>query len=248
MIKDRLHILDRISNSLNGSDANSVSDFSDARSIKYKKNKKVLNPYQIESKQLRNNQIVLNLKERLNKHISRNASQRYQQKTNNSIHVPNIREYRKGSKEDENDDDFGQYQNFQTFDVGDFEWVNKYHSREMIQRLNKEKPLKRESNSYGIVDKQFHSVSSPINQQKPEVQENKINLKELKKKKVFKDIIKINNKLDPQFKLAKIDIEELQASQALQLGEWNREPSPDMIMNMKKEERRKEYWKRRIKH
>lgn len=57
----------------------------------------------------------------------------------------------------------------------------------------------------------------------------------------------INKKLDPKFKLAKIDMEELKSSHTLQLGEWNRELSPELIVKIMKAERRKEYWKRRVK-
>ena len=66
-------------------------------------------------------------------------------------------------------------------------------------------------------------------------------------KNIRQKLHKINKNLDPRFKLAKVDIEELQSSHALQLGEWNRSVSPELVMNLMKEERRKEYWKRRIK-
>lgn len=63
---------------------------------------------------------------------------------------------------------------------------------------------------------------------------------------VAKKLYNINKNLDPKFKLAKVDIEEIQSSQTLQLGKWNREPNENFVVDLMKQERRREYWKRRI--
>ena len=77
--------------------------------------------------------------------------------------------------------------------------------------------------------------------------ENEISMRNHKVRTVMKKLSKINKSIEPKFKLAKYDFEELKTSQNLKLGEWNREPNKTNIVNHMKEERRKEYWKRRIK-
>ena len=38
----------------------------------------------------------------------------------------------------------------------------------------------------------------------------------------------------------------MQNSQTLQLNNWNREPSVNFVIGLMKQERRNEYWKRRV--
>ena len=40
---------------------------------------------------------------------------------------------------------------------------------------------------------------------------------------------------------------EIQKNKALNLGKWNKNPSKDLLIKIKKEQRRKEYWNRRMK-
>ncbi|CAI2386160.1 unnamed protein product [Moneuplotes crassus] len=64
---------------------------------------------------------------------------------------------------------------------------------------------------------------------------------------ISKKLKKINKKLDSKFKLSLIDIEQLQTNCNLKLGDWDREINEKLLVRIMKEERRKEYWKRRIK-
>ena len=247
MIKDRLHILDRISSSLNGSDNNSISDFSDARSINQRKPNQVFNPYQINEKQHRKNENVLNLKERLNRRISRNTSQRYKQNLNGPAQIPLNLENNRKYISNEIDEDVAQYKaNFNTFIEEDTSYFNKYNSKENIQKSIQQSQLVKETYKYEPIARQSQTLSPIAHLNIYEDKEDRLDLKKLKKKKVMNELIKINNQLEPQFRLAKVDLEELQSSQTLQLGEWNKIPSANMMVNMMKEERRKEYWKRRI--
>ena len=68
LINDRLHILDRMSNSLNSDDNKSTKDFSDAQSIRIKRKPKLYNPYK-NSKQ----KVSLNLQTKFNTEMVKNA-------------------------------------------------------------------------------------------------------------------------------------------------------------------------------
>jgi len=57
-------------------------------------------------------------------------------------------------------------------------------------------------------------------------------------------MMQMNSKLDPKFKLSRIDLED--RSSSLHLGSWNRDPSREFLIKTKKEQRRKDYWHRRI--
>mmetsp|Transcript_690 Transcript_690/g.574 ORF Transcript_690/g.574 Transcript_690/m.574 type:complete len:84 (+) Transcript_690:203-454(+) len=72
-------------------------------------------------------------------------------------------------------------------------------------------------------------------------------MRDHKVKNVLKKLQSINKHIDPKFKMARYDMEELQSSSTLQLGEWDRDMKKSTVVNWMKEERRKEYWKRRIK-
>lgn len=67
------------------------------------------------------------------------------------------------------------------------------------------------------------------------------------KAELVKKLKNINKKLDSKFKLSLIDIEQLQTNGNLKLGDWDREVNEKLLVRIMKEERRKEYWKRRIK-
>jgi len=70
MINDRMHIIDRISNSVNSDDNKSTKDFSDAQSIRHKK--KNFSPY----KPGLNNKISINLNSKFTSAISKQDVER----------------------------------------------------------------------------------------------------------------------------------------------------------------------------
>ena len=49
----------------------------------------------------------------------------------------------------------------------------------------------------------------------------------------------INKSLEPQFKLTRIDIEDIQNSKALHIGDWNSGVSPSLLIEKKKDQWRK---------
>ena len=67
-----------------------------------------------------------------------------------------------------------------------------------------------------------------------------------KRKSVIESIEELNNKLWARFKFSYNDLEEIERSKVLQFGKWNRDPSSDLLIKIKKEQRRKEYWNRRM--
>lgn len=121
MIRDRLHILDRMSNSLNSDDGKSVSDFSDAKSIKHRKiRKKIHDPYMLVVKPPKNGQIVIDLKSKLNTKMTRNNTISNRVKTN-----PTEINQKELTSDEDLQDSFAQYQNI---DIGSKEDLN-YLSR-----------------------------------------------------------------------------------------------------------------------
>ena len=70
--------------------------------------------------------------------------------------------------------------------------------------------------------------------------------KEERRKSVMDSIQEINNNLGSRFKFSKIDLEDINKSSNLRLGQWNKEPTQDLLIKIKKEQRRKEYWNRRM--
>lgn len=245
MIRDRLHILDRMSTSLNG-DNKSESDFSDARSIKNRNRVKIHNPYMIETKPQKNSQMVLNLKDKLSGKNSRNFSDRTAIRSNNAIFITNpASQLKTFGSDEEMPEEFAQYHNIDSTDVDDLDYNSKYitglpnlsYSGAKIHRNVANYSVGRETKTLSPME----AVSKSV----PFMRKN--SLKTQKTKNVIRQLKKINENLDPKFKMAKIDLEELQSSQTLQLGEWNREISPELITKLMKEERRREYWKRRIK-
>ena len=67
-----------------------------------------------------------------------------------------------------------------------------------------------------------------------------------KRKSVLENIENINNTLWSRFKLTKVDLDEIEKSKILKLGDWNRIPTSELLVKIKKEQRRKEYWNRRM--
>lgn len=67
-----------------------------------------------------------------------------------------------------------------------------------------------------------------------------------KRKSVLENISEINQQLGSRFKFSQIDLEEIKTSKALALGEWNKQPTAELLIKLKKEQRRKEYWNRRM--
>jgi hypothetical protein len=229
MIRDRLHILDRMSNSLNSDDGRSVSDFSDAKSLKNRKLKKkqIHDPYMLVVKPPKSNQVIIDLKNKLNPRITRNDT------VSNKVKTKPAKIHQKELTSDEDmQDSFAQYQNI---DINSREDLA-YLSRCMCRLPTLSRSITK------VVKNSHHATYSPSSTSEP-----KLPFNELRTRNVVKNLKKINKKLDPKFKLAKVDIEELQSSQTLQLGDWGRAASPEMVINMMKEERRREYWKRRIK-
>uniref|UniRef100_A0A7S3NH90 Uncharacterized protein n=1 Tax=Euplotes harpa TaxID=151035 RepID=A0A7S3NH90_9SPIT len=64
------------------------------------------------------------------------------------------------------------------------------------------------------------------------------------KSSILKNIVKINSKLEPRFKLTRIDIEEVGESKRAK--EWNQIIDKDTLVKARKVERRKEYWNQRV--
>jgi hypothetical protein len=63
---------------------------------------------------------------------------------------------------------------------------------------------------------------------------------------VLENISSINESLWKRFKFSDIDLEEIEHSKVLKLGEWGKEPTKELLVKIKKEQRRKEYWNRRM--
>ena len=135
-----------------------------------------------------------------------------------------------GSEEDSQVDDFAQYSNSDSIDDEIDEYLNK------ANKLIRKKAL---NPSYRYKASKSPNLEPIYTPTIPKVRPAKRDLSQ--------GLKKINKKVDPKFKLAKVDIEEIQSSQTLQLGKWNREPSVNFVVDMMKQERRREYWKRRIK-
>ncbi|CAI2384027.1 unnamed protein product [Moneuplotes crassus] len=68
------------------------------------------------------------------------------------------------------------------------------------------------------------------------------------KQSVSKQIQQLNSELSPRFRLSKLDLEDIENSRVLRPGEWGAKLSVQLMRNIKKEERRKLYYKNRVRY
>ena len=120
LMRDRLHILNRMSESLNNENK-SDTDFSDVKSIKQNKRIKIHNPYMLESETVRKNQVSLNLKDRLNGYPSRNASERQRAKINQTTILNRNRTSKHFGSDEDMPEEFAQYHNIDSAEDEDLE-------------------------------------------------------------------------------------------------------------------------------
>ena len=135
------------------------------------------------------------------------------------------------SEEDTRTDEFGQYNNSDSIDEEIERYLNKNIHNNQFLRKRRINQVFRYKNSTSPSLEVKHAPKIEIKRPKRDV---------------TKGLKLINKNLDPRFKLAKVDIEEMQNSQTLQLNNWNREPSVNFVIGLMKQERRNEYWKRRV--
>ena len=65
--------------------------------------------------------------------------------------------------------------------------------------------------------------------------------------KVAKSLVKVNKNMDHRFRLMPIDLEDMTNSRTLALDKWNNEsPNKQYMMDLKKAQRRKEYWQSKV--
>ena len=108
MINDRLHILDRMSQSMNSEDNKPENDFSDVHSIKYKKKNSGYNPYQLRTRPEKK-EPVININTKVHTQLFKKNIERSRANTGNwGVLYPN--KSSKGDESEENmSEDFKQY-------------------------------------------------------------------------------------------------------------------------------------------
>ena len=182
MIRDRLHILDRMSTSVLNGENESTNDFSDAKSIKNKRKSKIHNPYMLDAKPPKNNKIVLNLKDKLNPQIGRNRSLHKHLHTDNAIFMSKGRGSRDLTSDEDLREDFGQYQNLDSNEEDDLDYINQYINNLPNISYSAVKAFKNDAYNFHSAPKERHSLSPSATVSKSTAMMRKTDLKEHKSK------------------------------------------------------------------
>jgi hypothetical protein len=199
-------------------------------------------PY-IPNSDSRKDKIITHLKKKLKSFQNRRISDRNNSRVDQPICMTQNKIMKHFSSDDETKDDFLQQQPFELHE----DVIKQYTSNLPIISKSTSKVHGNDTYILNSTNALTQSIS-PIDPKYSSTSPISINnSREDRARSILKQLKMINKELDPKFKLSRIDMEELQSSKTLQLGEWNRDVDKSMVMNIMKEERRKEYWKRRIK-